>query len=112
MSIEIDVKNYDNTKVVSIKGRIDANTTQDIEEKIEVLLAEEKYNLVADMSGVSFVASAGLRVFLSTLKKTKSCSGNFKLVGLTEDVRKVFDMTGFTNLFEIHSSIEEAISSF
>jgi anti-sigma B factor antagonist len=112
MSIEIEIKHSDNVSIISIIGRIDSNTSQIMEKKISELFVNNKYNLVADMSTVNYVSSAGLRVFLSTLKKTKGNGGNFKLLSLSGCVKEVFDMTGFTNLFDIYTEVDTAVNSF
>ncbi len=109
MSFEVNINNQDKINIISIKGRIDVNTVQKLEQELSALMDKGKNHLLADMMKVTFMSSAGLRVFLSVLKRTKENGGNFKLAGLREDVKKIFNMTGFTNLFEIYSTVDEAI---
>ena len=111
MHFEVSINNGAQMEIVSIKGRIDANTVQELEQKLSALIDKGKNHFLADMAKVTFMSSAGLRVFLSVLKKTKGSSGDFKLACLQEDVQKIFDMTGFTGLFKIYSTVDEAMKS-
>ena len=61
-----------------------------------------------ELTGMEYVRSVGLRVLLATLKKLKADQGRLLLIGLNPDVREIFDMAGFSSLFEITASLEEA----
>jgi anti-anti-sigma factor len=64
-----------------------------------------------DCSSLSFTSSAGLRVFLSTVKRMKSRGGTCAFASLTPTVREIFEMAGFLDSMEIHNTRESALVS-
>lgn len=97
--------------VVSITGELDTTTTPEL----EAILAQESQanpkSYIFDLADMDYISSVGLRVFLANLKKVKAAGGRMLLSGLNEEVQEVFDMAGFTSLFEIHPALAEAKSA-
>jgi len=58
---------------------------------------------------LDFISSSGLRVLLTAGKQLKSVNGKMVLCSLKDHVKEVFDVAGFTMLFNMFSSQEEAI---
>lgn len=112
MKLELHTSKSGDTIIVSMKGRIDADTAPEVEQKFNTLMLKNKYNLIADMRELNFISSAGLRVLLATLKETRKNGGDLRLACLQADVVKVLEMTGFVNLFKIYQSVKGAIKSF
>ncbi|MBO6046458.1 MAG: STAS domain-containing protein [Erysipelotrichaceae bacterium] len=73
-----------------IVGRIDAITSTQLSEVIDQEI-EGVDTIIMDFLGVDYIASAGLRVLLSTKKRVKELT----VVHTSENVREVFEMTGF-----------------
>ena len=65
---------------------------------------------MVDLSSVEYMSSAGLRVLLAAMKREKSLGGVLVLCSLNPFVKEVFDLTGFSRIFTMCSSKEEAIS--
>ena len=82
---------------VALDGRLDTTTAPELDRFIS-----ENYDgngtLIFDFEQLAYISSAGLRVLLSTQKKTK---GNMKLTGVCELVMEVFEMTGFADMLVI-----------
>lgn len=97
--------------VVSVTGELDTTTTPEL----EAILAQESQanpkSYIFDLADMDYISSVGLRVFLANLKKVKAAGGRMLLSGLNEEVQEVFDMAGFTTLFEIHPALAEAKSA-
>ena len=86
---------------VIISGRLDTNSSVDFEKTIESILAGTALKVKVDCSELKYVSSSGLRLFLLLQKKLSHKNGSLRLCGLNEDVREVFDVTGFSALFLI-----------
>jgi len=71
-----------------------------------------KMQIVADLAGVDFISSAGLRVILSGMKQTRQEGGDFRLAALPEGVHKVIAMAGFTSILKLYPDAESAAASF
>jgi anti-anti-sigma factor len=110
--MELSTSTIGDVVVVSLKGRIDANTALEVEQKLNSLILEGHCSLIADMREASYVASAGLKALLVARKETKRKNGELKLAELQPQVTEILDITGFTRLFKIYSCVEEAIGSF
>lgn len=94
--------------VVTIKGRMDAVTAPDFEKNCgEAIDAGEK-SLIIDMGGLEYISSAGLRGILATAKKLKATGGQIAFANLSGMVQEVFAISGFTTMFPVHDTVEEA----
>jgi anti-sigma B factor antagonist len=110
--MEITGKTVNKIEIVFLNGRLDAYNSNLVENKFDELIDSGKVNMIADLSGVEYISSSGLRVMLSSLKKLNQLEGTLKLSSLQPYVLEVFEIAGFTQLFEIYDSEEEAVASF
>lgn len=97
------------TIILGLKGRLDTLSSTELEKTLADLLAEKKYKLVIDFSDLDFISSSGLRVLLATGKQLKSVGGKIVLCALQNHVKEVFDVAGFTMLFVLYPSRDEAV---
>jgi len=109
--MEIQVKESGKACVVSVAGKLDAVSAGDYEKAISQLINDGKTHFVVDFANLSYISSAGLRVLLSTAKQLKPKGGTVVFANLQENVREVFEMTGFSSILGIHPSLEAAISA-
>ncbi|MEN6461573.1 MAG: STAS domain-containing protein [Syntrophomonas sp.] len=109
MNIKEAKKN--NAMVVAIEGRLDSSTSGVLEKKLITLIEEGEKNLVLDFAGMDYISSAGLRVLLMAAKKTSKMGGKVVLSALSANVKEVFDIAGFTSIFTITASQEDALQS-
>lgn len=110
--MEITEKTVNDVEIVFLNGRLDAYNSNLVEKKFYEVIDSGKLKMVADLSGVEYISSSGLRVMLSSLKKLNQLEGTLKLASLQPYVLEVFEIAGFTQLFEIYDSEDEAINSF
>ncbi len=107
--MEIREEKLGNTLLFEVKGRLDAATSGDFEKIIFARLEAGEGRLLFDLANLSYISSAGLRVFLVTAKKLTKHKGIMALCGLQEHVKEVFDISGFTSILTIYSTRDEAI---
>ena len=67
--------------------------------------------MVFDLSGCKMISSAGLRILLMFAKQIKKQRGEGVIAGLSEEVKEVMEMTGFSNMFQSFNSINNAIAA-
>jgi anti-sigma B factor antagonist len=96
--------------IVTIEGRLDANTSTALETRFVELTEQGGRKFVFDLHGLEYVSSAGLRSLLLAAKKTKALQGKLALAGMNESVREVFDMSGFSAIFSICGTEAEAVA--
>jgi anti-anti-sigma factor len=61
---------------------------------------------------MDYVSSSGLRILLMALKRITMAKGKFVLCSLQENIREIFEISGFTTIFEIYSNEEDALRVF
>lgn len=108
MSLEVREERRGEVFVVWPAGRVDSNTSADLERSLLARGAEPR--LVLDLSGVEYVSSAGLRVFLMLARKMKASNGSLVICALSPSAKQVFDLAGFTSLFVVEASMETALA--
>jgi anti-anti-sigma factor len=102
----------DGIAIVAPQGRIDTTTSSSLEDAIRRLVDGGRRNLLVDLSGVEYISSAGLRVFLVLAKRMRDLRGTLVLSGMTEPVRQVFQLAGFLPLFRVERNRESALAAF
>jgi anti-anti-sigma factor len=93
--------------ILQVAGRLDTNTVSVLERALMRAMSTGAKSIVLDMSQVGYVSSSGLRVLLVARREAKERKGNVVLCALTPQVRDVFDMVGFTSLFDIRENLEQ-----
>ena len=97
--MNINIEKANGATVLKIDGRLDTTTAPELEKVINGE-GESLKNLVLDFGGVSYISSAGLRVILTAQKKM-NVQGSMELVGVSEAVMDIFEMTGFADILTI-----------
>jgi anti-anti-sigma factor len=97
--------------LLGLVGRLDSGTSPQMEEKVVALLNGGAKQVVVDFARLDYISSAGLRVLLMAAKKLKASGGVIALCALKPHIREVFDIAGFTAMFPIHDSAEQAVRS-
>lgn len=70
-------------------------------EAIRDYTSSGKSNFLLDFAGCRFIDSTGLGVIVSSYKKCAENGGTIRLRSLNPNVRKIFELTRLTNVFEI-----------
>lgn len=84
---------------VELEGRLDTLAAPEFEEQIEPAL-EGVEKLIVDLSDLSYISSAGLRVLLTTMQ-TMEEQGEMVVRNVCPEVMEVFVMTGFAGILNI-----------
>jgi anti-anti-sigma factor len=91
-------------------GRLDSASSAGLEQAVLDRLQAGGKRLVFDLSGVDYISSAGLRVILLAGKKLQPVQGALVLCGLRDEVRGVFEMSGFLGLFATTPDLDQALA--
>lgn len=93
--------------MVALQGRMDINGALALD-PVFAKLAEEKRNVIVDMSEVSFLASLGIRTLVVSCKALAAKGGNLVLLKLQPGVEKVLKMSGLHTMIPIVADVGEA----
>lgn len=105
--MDITSETIGDTLIVRPEGRIDSITSRDFESEV-VPMCDRAGPVVLECSKLTYVSSAGLRVFLTAAKTAKSKGGKIVLCCLTPGVKEVFVVSGFSKIIEMHDTLEAA----
>lgn len=97
--------------LVSLQGRLDGNTSASLESAFAKLVEQGKGKFVFNLQGLDYVSSAGLRSLLSAAKMVKVIQGKLALARMNEQVKEVFDMSGFSSIFKLYETEDEAVNA-
>ena len=99
--MEIKKTIIEDTINLSLSGRLDTITSNDMLAELGKVFEADFNNLVFDFSGIDYISSAGLRVLLVAQKKVNSMGADMKIIGASDTVKEVFEITGFTGIMTI-----------
>jgi serine/threonine-protein kinase RsbW len=102
----------DDVVEMPISGRVDAVTAPQLNKVVHEQIDSGARFLLLNLSEVTFLSSSGLRSLLLIRKELMTLGGELRLAALQPQVHEVFAMTGFTQVFAIHATTEEARTSF
>jgi len=97
--------------ILKIKGRIDTVNSTNLETEINHLFENGEKNLIFNCKAMNYISSSGLRVFLVAQKKAISISGKLYLSNMQPNIKEIFRISGFSRLFRIFDTQEEALEA-
>jgi len=92
------------TWVLSLSGRLDAESVSEFKKAIAPFLNGEAPQLVFDLKGLEFIDSTGLGVLITLLRKLESKGGSMTLRRLSAEVVSILEITRLNKLFTISKS--------
>ena len=99
--MNITVDNANGTTIAHLAGRLDTPASAEVTPIFDQLQNAADGTVVLDCTELAYISSSGLRLFLS-LRKTATAKGGKVIVkNISNDIRQVFMMTGFLNLFDM-----------
>jgi len=105
-------KKGDNVLVIYLNGRLDASTAGGLQQEINTLVNGGEEKLLINFEKLDYISSAGLRVLITTVKLLKSKQGKLVLAGMSGSIFEVLKISGFTAIFNIFDTEEEALATF
>ena len=108
---QLQIETIETVTVIKLIGDIDAKTTPAIQEEI-LAVARSHGKVIFDMSQVAYMSSAGLRMLLLLYRTAGFQNTNLIMIGLTEEIRDMMQITGFLNFFTTRDTLDSALASF
>lgn len=95
------ITEQDGSLVAAFEGRLDTAAAPQAEKDLQPVIEDKDgRDIILDCTKLEYISSSGLRVFLGVLKNAKPKGSHVYVKGLSPDIRNVFTITGFINLFE------------
>ncbi len=97
---------------VTLEGQADVHTSEEMKRILQAFLARGQSRILIDLAELDYCDSSTLRVLLTLQKQAKAAGGAIKLLKLGGEPRRVFEVSGFLELFDNFDNRKEALSSF
>ncbi len=111
MEIDIKWERKEGILIAKIVGRVDAGNAEAFQNQLESGIDAGDNALILDCEQLSFISSAGLRVGLIIAKKFNKPDKKFGMCSLSDPVREVVAISGFSQLISVYDSRREAINA-
>lgn len=108
--MKIKEEQRDNVKIIALRGKLDAQTSPGVENRLMELTGLSKQELVFDFAELTFISSCGLRLLLKVAKNVQKANGKLALAGLRDNIREVFEIAGLASIFSIFPTCDDAIA--
>ncbi|MBZ0309448.1 MAG: STAS domain-containing protein [Anaerolineae bacterium] len=110
--MNISEKEQNGVVVFTLDGRIDTQGAVDLDLALQSSSSEGHHKMVLDMSEVKYINSSALRTLADIVTQNRDEGGDLKLAALSQKVKRVFEIIGFDNFFEIYENIDAAVAAF
>ena len=94
------------------QGRVDGQGAIDLELTLQAAFEEGASRMILDLSQVTYINSAGLRIIAAILTLNQGSGGDLLLASPSQRIRRVFQIIGFDNFFRLFDSVETAVEAF
>ena len=111
--IRLDTSTHevDGYKVLDVAGEVDVYTAPTLKEALSGIISAGQSHLIVDIGRVTYMDSSGFGTLLSAVKRVRPEGGTVNLVKCSSAIDRMLKLTRLNTIFNIHSSIEEAINA-
>jgi anti-anti-sigma factor len=109
-SVDIIATQLQEFSAVEVRGRIDSTTAGSLQERLCALARSGHKGLIVDLGQVPYMSSAGFRALLVAAKAGEDSGCDLALHGLNGEVRRLFTIGGFDELFLVLASREDCVA--
>jgi anti-sigma B factor antagonist len=109
--LEIKQQKSNDICILQVSGKLDSNTSPEFETQMMYYINAGEKNILLDCKELDYISSAGLRVLLLGAKVLKNSGGKIVISSLKEHIFEVFKIAGFTEIFPVYPTADEAINA-
>ena len=94
------IQELEEKTIVTLTGSLDTAAAIEVDQTLKPITEGDGKDIVFECADLEYIASSGLRILLDVLKKNKAKGHKVILRNVNDDIKNVFNITGFINLFE------------
>ena len=107
--MEFDISEESHATVVRILGELDVANATELSDYLNCLFKKFPRRVILNLEGVNYIASSGLAMLVSALKKSRETRVPFAICGLSPLARKAVEMTTLHEILPIYSNVAESL---
>jgi anti-sigma B factor antagonist len=96
--------------IVELAGELDLYNAEELRSALHDAAARQPARLVIDLSGVEFIDSTALGVFIEVRRRLENRRA-FLLAAAGRDVRRTLEVSGLDRHFGVHDSVDAALTA-
>jgi anti-anti-sigma factor len=100
----------ESVNIYKIEGRIDAETSYYFDDELKKI--SELKNILLDFEKVNYMNSFGIGILVDLQKRVMKNGGIIKICHLSPSLKKIFQITYLTKVFEIYEDLNSALEKF
>jgi len=113
MAENLTVREHEDICIVDISEDLGSYiAATDLRKELESLVRQKSFKLIVNLSNVEHISSTAVGALVGIAKQTRNKKGDLKIYGLSENLKRTFDLVGASKVLEIYDSENDAISSF
>lgn len=98
--------------IVDFIGELDHHSAEEVRVKVDDRIERDNIKkLILNFSGVTFMDSSGIGVVVGRFKKISSLGGNLSITNISNNVKKVFELSGLFKIIKNYDTVDEALKS-
>ncbi len=111
MEFTVDRRLVEGVEVIELEGRLDLFTAPILRNVLIEVLVPECTGVVLDLEAVDSLDSTALGLLAGALKRVRQNGGSVQLVCTHIQILQIFRIIGFTRVFGIHPSVQDAVTA-
>lgn len=106
------VRENSDVTVIDVREDLGSYVASDLRENLEDLLVSKTQKIIINMGNVQHINSTGVGAIVGAAKRIRQRGGDIKVCGLSDNIKRTFDLTGASSVVEIYESESGAIAAF
>lgn len=107
--LRIETQEENGHNILLLKGEVDASNSVILDEAITQMVTNGSKSILVDGTGLEYISSAGLGVFMSYLEDFQEKEIDMKIFSLSDRVFEVFKILGLDQLIRIYPDKKTAL---
>ena len=108
--VTVDVTRRGDHTIVHVAGEVDLSCVATLRRRLNALVVDGDVRLVVELSGVTFMDSAGLASLVGVYKQVRMFRGSLVLAAPSKQVRRILEITALDRVFTVAASVDEAVA--
>ena len=99
-------------KIVDVNEDLGSYAAADLRKAIDRLIGEAAQKIIVNLSQVQHINSTAIGAMVGAAKRLRQTSGDLKVYGLADNLKRTFDLVGASSVLEIYDSENSALAAF
>ena len=111
-SESMSVRDSADAKIIDVNEDLGSYAAADLRKTIDGLIDGASQQIIVNLSEVQHINSTAIGAMVGSAKRLRTNSGDLKVYGLAENLKRTFDLVGASSVLEIYDSESSALAAF